>query len=388
MAKNTIQNRLSNSFEETFAVKEEHDKIQELQQKIKKLDRQAEEREQLLNQLRSQLEQQSGKFSVPIDKIEPSQQCRQTFTEAVIRKRAESLLAQGQLEPLILIASTEETGLHRLEDGELTWRAASTLVEKGKIEWKNLTAVFSNLTPNDNIHRRTLIHHLHSETLTPLDRAEAVVREIVVETELDKTEVIKLLRNIDYRLRKSPTGKQLLLQIENLGIESCQQELEASEISAAGVKTLAFLRQLQINLTSFVANDLDTLLLFDDLKAAVRERGLSCRQAKILNQLQGKKLNCTEEQATKIRLDAIAEVLALQLGSVATRKLVSRLIKQHQPEDVTAESLASLESYKKTKEALNQLSLTGLKPRQLKSLKLTMEKKLSAVNNKLAEWKG
>ena len=386
--KNLMKDRLKGSFKSTVEIKSQRDEIKDLQAKIALLDREAQERESLLSQLRLQLEQQSGRFSVAIVNIQPSVQCRQTFPAAVVNKRVESLRSQGQLKPLILIAVSEPDGIHQIEDGELTWRAACKLVELGETQWQYLTAVFSNLTPEDNIHRRTLIHHLHSENLTPLDRAEGLVRELIADINLEKLEIIKLLRNTEYCLRKSASGKELWDKIEAQGIESCNTELTLSGVSEAGIKAVKVLRDFQVNLTSFVANDLDTLLLADDLKSAVRTGRLSCRQAKILNQLSSKKLYCNEEQSAGIRLKATQDVMSSSLSISQTRTLVSDLIKQHQPEKPSFGTTASTEAYKNAKDTITKLSLSGLKSRQLKSLKLTMEKKLLAVNEKLSELEG
>ena len=385
MAKNRIQNRVNNSFQTAIAAKEGHTKIQELQQKIKKLDAEAQEREQLLSELRFQLEQQSGRSSISINKIKPSEQCRVTFTEAMINKRCESLCSKGQLEPLILIYPKNEIDdFYFIEDGEVTWRAACKLFEQGKKEWSSLDAVFSNLTEDDNIHRRTLIHHLHSETLTPLDRAEAVVKEVAIEVDEETINVVKLLRNLKYRLEKEPTGKQLLQQLELEGVDSVKEALIAIKVSEKQLQILSFLRELQINFNSFVANDLNMVLLSDDLKKAARTRDLGCHLAKILNQLQFKKLNCTEEEARQTRLDAIEKVIQGNLNETDTRKMVSEIIQEHsKSEKSTVDISQAVEVYQTTKESLNKLSVNQLKPRQLKSLKRVMEQKLAAIESKL-----
>ncbi|VEP16787.1 putative ParB-like partition protein [Hyella patelloides LEGE 07179] len=385
MVKNRIQNRVNNSFQTAIAAKEGHSKIQQLQQKIQKLDAEAIEREQLLAQLRSQLEQQSGKFSVFINQIKPSQQCRVTFTSAMIDKRCESLRTKGQLEPLILIAAPNETkGFYYLEDGEVTWRAACKLVETGHNDWSRLDAVFSNLTEEDNIHRRTLIHHLHSESLTPLDRAEAVVREIALEVDSSTIDVVKLLRNIKYRFEKEPTGKSLLKQLEREGVNSIQDALIALNFSDRQIQILSFLRELQINFNSFVANDLNMVKLSDDLKNAARTQDLGCHLAKILNQLQPKKLNCSESVARQIRLDATQKVLQENFNETDTRKMVSEIIiERSQSAKKTNDSEGAIRIYQTTKENLHQLSINQLKPRQLKSLQRVMEQKLTAIKNQL-----
>ncbi len=383
MVKNRISRRVNNSFQTALAAKEGHTKIQELQQKIKKLDAEAIEREQLQKELRLSLEQQSGRSSIEIDKIKPSEQCRVTFTEAMINKRCESLCSKGQLEPIILI-SPKNDDFYYIEDGEVTWRAACKLVKDGKKEWSRLDAVFSNLTEEDNIHRRTLIHHLHSETLTPLDRAEAVVKEITIEVDEKTIDVVKLLRNIKYRLEKEPTGKQLLQQLELEGIDSVKEDLIAIKLSDKQIQILSFLRELQINFNSFVANDLNMVLLLDDLKKAARTKDLGCHLAKILNQLQSKKLNCSEEEARQTRLEATKKVIQENLNETDTRKMVSEIIRERSKSKKSpVDTSHAVEVYQTTFESLNKLSINQLKTRQLKSLKRIMEQKLAAIESKL-----
>ncbi len=353
MVKNRISRRVNNSFQTAIAAKEGHTKIQELQQKIKKLDAEAIEREQLQKELRLSLEQQSGRSSIEIDKIKPSEQCRVTFTEAMINKRCESLCSKGQLEPLILISPKNEIdNFYYIEDGEVTWRAACKLVRDGQKEWSRLDAVFSNLTEEDNIHRRTLIHHLHSETLTPLDRAEAVVKEITMEVDEKTIDVVKLLRNIKYRLEKEPTGKQLLQQLELEGIDSVKEGLIAIKFSDKQIQILSFLRELQINFNSFVANDLNMVLLLDDLKKAARTKDLGCHLAKILNQLQSKKLNCSEEEARQTRLEATKKVIQENLNETDTRKMVSEIIRERSKSKKSpVDTSHAVEVYKKKLES-------------------------------------
>lgn len=379
-----ISERVSNSFQGAIAAKSEHGKIQELKQQLEKLGVEAQEREQLVAQLRQELEQQSGKTMVPIDQIAPSPQCRVTFTEKTIRKRCNSLLDKGQLEPLILIVPDEEGDPYLTEDGEITWRAATLLVEEGNEKYKFLEAVFSNLAPGENIHRRTLFHHLHSETLTPLDRAEAVVKEIMVEVKEDQDEVIRLLRNIKYRLERADGGKKLLKAIEQDGTKEVKSALVESGLSEKQIQVIDFLQELQVNLISFVANDLGMILLSEDLKLATRTRGLGCHQAKHLNQLQSKKLGCSETEADNIRAEAIEKVLKDDLSKTETSKLVVKILEEQGAVKATSSTATITENYRATKDSLSSLQINQLKPRQLQTLKKVMEKKLAEISEQIA----
>jgi ParB family transcriptional regulator, chromosome partitioning protein len=164
----------------------------ELKEKIKEL-----ENSSLLT------ETSTGKFLISLDKIEPSKQCRQTFTESVIQKRMQSLSREGQLDPLVLVPLSETEAFsdkkYQIEDGEVTFRAAKRLIEQGDTQWEYLEAVLSNIEDLDTIHFRTLLHHLHSEGLNPLDRAESIFAEINLQLQIETEIAVKLLRNIVYR---------------------------------------------------------------------------------------------------------------------------------------------------------------------------------------------
>ena len=378
MVKSKFRERASKSLQSAIAAKEDNDKIVELQQKISLLTEEAVTKEKLLKELRLKLEQQSGKASIAIDQIKPSDQCRVTFTEATIERRCKSLLAKGQLEPLILIVPQDDSGFYYLEDGEVTWRAACKLVEAGEENWTRLEAVFSNLSPDESIHRRTLIHHLHSETLTPLDRAEAVVREMVIEVGIETEEIAKLLRNIKYKLEKSAADKTLIEQ----GTEA---ELKSVGLNEEQLKTLEFLQELQVDFYSFVGNDLDMVFLCDDLKDAARNRGLGCYQAKILNRLQAKNLNCGQVKAKNLRIKATEQTIAERLNKADTRKLVSSIIEKHCPSKV--KKLSQNKIYKNVIDNVENLLIEDLQLEQLEHFQAIIQQKLAVVEQHLASLK-
>ncbi len=378
MVKSKFRERASKSLQSAIIAKEDNNKIVELQQKISLLTEEAETQEELLKELRLKLEKQSGKASIAIDKIKPSAQCRVTFTEATIERRCKSLLAQGQLEPLILIVSQDDSDFYYLEDGEVTWRAACKLVEDGEKNWTQLEAVFSNLSPEESIHRRSLIHHLHSETLTPLDRAEAVVREMVTEVGIETEEIAKLLRNIKYKLEKSAKGRSLIEQ----GTEA---EFKSIGLNEKQLQTLEFLRELQVDFYSFVSNDLDMVFLCDDLKDAARNRGLGCYQAKILNRLQARNLNCGQVKAKNLRVKATEQTIADRLNKADTRKLVSSIVEKHCPGKAKKPSQNKI--YKNVIDNVENLSVEELQLEQLEHFQAIIQQKLAIVEQHLATLK-
>lgn len=99
----SVANLIDEDFDSAIAAKKRHDVIQDLKQQLDRTQKEVEKREELLIQLRSQLEQRNGKVLVPIENITPSDRCRKTFTEAVISKRVESLKREGQLDSLFAV---------------------------------------------------------------------------------------------------------------------------------------------------------------------------------------------------------------------------------------------------------------------------------------------
>ena len=395
----SVANLIEEDFDSTLVAKKRHDTIQQLRQQLDLTQKEVEKREQLLSEFRSQLEQRNGKILVPISHIIPSDQCRKTFTEAVVLKRVESLRREGQLDSLILIPIVDRPDRYQLEDGEVTWRAAKHLVEAGEEKWQSLEAVISPLVGNNqDIHRRSLLHHLHSESLNSLDRAESIIRELnwSVDLELDEAKIEagqsrfeagvvklkKILRNLDYEFRKNEAARYILQQIDRATRDEQQLALEQLELNPLQIEIILVLLDFQIELHSFVANDLAMISLPDDLKQAVRQRDLPCHQAKALGKITAKKLNESESDALEIRAKAIERVLSNALSVRDTRKLVAEILSQHKGEKPKSQGKTK-EQYQEVKQSLSKLAVKQLKTTQLKSLKKAMEKKLAEIESLL-----
>ena len=395
----SVANLIAEDFDSTLAAKKRHDTIQKLRQQLDLTQKEVEKREQLLNEFRSQLEQRNGKILVPISHIIPSDQCRKTFTEAVVLKRVESLRREGQLDSLILIPIVDQPDHYQLEDGEVTWRAAKHLVESGEEKWQSLEAVISPLVGNNrDIHRRSLLHHLHSESLNSLDRAESIIRELnwSVDLEIDEAEIEagqsrfeagvvklkKILRNLDYQFRKNEAADIILQQIDRATRDEQQHALEQLGLNPLQVEIILVLLDFQIELHSFVANDLAMISLPADLKHAVRQRDLPCHQAKALGKLTAKKLNRDESDVLEIRAKAVERVLSNALSVRDTRKLVAEILSQYGGEKPKSKGKTN-EQYQEVKQSLSKLAVKQLKNTQLKSLKKTIEKKLEEIDSLL-----
>ncbi len=348
MGRRNIAQEIEADFEEVLELSSHQKTINSLRDELATAKQEAElYKEQALKNVRQSLEAEGGKYKIAIKDIKPSQQCRQTFTEEAIFKRAKSLKAEGQLDPVILVPLPQEADKYQLEDGELRWRAANYLVEQGHSDWEYLDAVIAPISPSDEeIHRRSLIHHLHSEELNPLDRLEAITREIYwqIDLEINPEEIAKhngdkliasqdklkkLLRNMHYFFKTNDKAKLKLQLLQQKPDANLQQEISSFELSDLQKELLYLLLDLQINFQSFVANDLPMTSLTNDLKQSIRVNGLGCHQALAINKLSAKNLNQTETKAIKTRAKVLKQVINQHLSVRKTRELVNQVLEQH-----------------------------------------------------------
>jgi hypothetical protein len=385
-----VKDKFRDRFSTTKSVQQETTKVKELKEKIKEL-----ENSSLV------AETSTGKFLISLDRIEPSKQCRQTFTESVIQKRMQSLSREGQLDPLVLVPVSETEALsdrkyqrtrgissgnpsisaYQIEDGEVTFRAAKRLVEQGDTQWEHLEAVLSNIEDLDTIHFRTLLHHLHSEGLNPLDRAESIFAEINLQLQIETEIAVKLLRNIVYR---SSRDIALAEAIANYDLEERHQEYLRQQLEAEQIKLITLFNRLQVELGSFVKNDLAMLALTKNLKTAIRKRELPCHQAKIINTLSSKTLAINEEEAEQIRNEVLEHVLLNQLSVGKTRKYVSEIIEANGKKKSISNNQVK-QNYQQIKIGLQKLPIPQLNKAQLTALKSVMLKQLSAIDQELMD---
>ena len=394
MGRRNIAEEIEADFEEVLELNSYQKTINLLREELAAAKQEAKlYQDRAFNKVRQSLEGAGGKYKIAIQDIRPSQQCRQTFTDSAICKRSQSLLAEGQLEPIILVPLAWEGNKYQLEDGELRWRAANYLVEQGHQEWEYLEAVIAPISPNEKeIHRRSLIHHLHSEGLNPLDRLEAVIREINWQIDLEiNSEVIanyngdrlkasrdklkKLLRNMHYFFKTNEQAKLKLQQLQQKPTSLLRQELSTFNLSKIQKELLQLLLELQINFQSFVANDLPMASLSEDLKQGIRTKGLACYQALAINKLSAKNLQKTEVEAISIRASIVEEVMGKLLSVRKTRQLVDRVLEERN-------SQVALKTQKSVTQHLNYIKameVSQLSQRDKQVLIEALEAKLATL---------
>jgi len=334
------------------------------------------ELESQLLQLREQLRDSSGILSIPIEQIEPNPgQPRQTFLPESVESMSRSLKRDGQLQPIILIQGEKLL----LFDGERRWRSAKAL------GWQTLQAVI--IPEPESIHRNALLTSLHREDLNPLDKAEAIVREIYLYTEIEPTSIPRILSTVVRRLniqKRMNAISDLIAQ----DLEKQQEELAGFDLSDYEQAVLLIILDLQLNPASVDANIFPMLSLADDIKAAIRT-GLKGMHAIALQKLSAKNLGVGEELARSLRMETTKKVIEENLSVIATRKVVSEVIASHltnQTKNTRVVKPVTLEEVRR----LQKLSFDSLKktePSQLLELQGIFRQKLTEIEQILNEAK-
>jgi ParB family chromosome partitioning protein len=349
--------------------------IQELKAEIEELRQKGSEQlEAELEKLRSSLENQSGILSVEIESIEPnSYQPRQTFLSDSIESMSRSLEKDGQLEPIILIERDKLV----IFDGERRWRSAK------KLGWNSLQAVI--ISEPEALHRKALLTSLHREDLNPLDKAEAIVKELENSTKIEMAEVPKILSKA---VRRFNTQKRMneVVELMKATPEIQQQSLKEICMDEAEVAVLGLLLDLQLNPASIDANIFPMLYLGEDLKLAIREKGLKGVHAMALQTLNAKKLNISDKKARSVRIKATSQVIEEKLSATGTRKLVASIRAKY--DQGTTKKDTAVKKMKQIKENLGKLSLDNLKATstaELQKFESLLQEKLTAIEKVLKD---
>ncbi len=347
---------IQKTFSKAIGATKQEQKILEMQRVIDELrEKQAPELEREIEELRNQLLQRSGEEQIDIDRIKPNPyQPRKTITKESIESIARSLDTEGQDSPVILI---QEEDFYILWDGERRWRGARLL------GWQSLRAVLSPMP--ENLHRKALITFLQHEDLNALDRAEAIINEINFATnypvELIPSAIRSLVRRLE-RNQETARAKELI----NLPLNEQEQGIEQLDLSEEQRDILAVIIDLQLNPASLAANDLQILLLFDDLKQAIRETGLKASHAQALQKLNAENLGVSEKKAKTIRFKALQQVMESGLSLSKTKALVQELVAKH---NLKSQDLKTGRKVKSLIRSIEKLDFSELNFEQLEELK-------------------
>ena len=332
----------------------------------------SEEVEIQLSTLKEQLKSQSGVVDLEISKIiQNPDQPRRTFLNESIRAMAQSLASDGQLSPIIVIAQQDEK--HLLFDGERRWRAAKD------IGWSTIKAV--TMDAPKNLHRKALLTSLHREDLNPLDKAEAIIKEISLNAGLKADDIARVLSTVIRRLNKQ---KRLSEVMANLSSNNSSQNVESDDnyVNESEHTILKILLELQLNPASVDANLLPMLGLADDLKDAIRNLGLKGVHAIALQKLSAKNLNLSQAKSKRLREDLTKKVIQENLSVLQTRKLVNEAIAKYSPSpESTINANKQLGKIKQSVDLISSDLLRSADPTSLRDVYDLLKQKMTEIKS-------
>ena len=306
-----------------------------------------------LSTLKEQLQSKSGVVNIEIEKIKQNpEQPRRTFLTDSIEAMSQSLLIDGQLSPIIVIPQEEN---YLLFDGERRWRAAKSL------GWETIQAV--TMTAPKDLHRKALLTSLHREDLNPLDKAEAIVKEITINVGLKAEDIPRTLSTVIRRLNKQKRLPDVMKALSDDKVEVFSD----NSINKTERAILLILLELQLNPASVDANLIPMLSLVDDLKDAIRNLGLKGVHAIALQKLSAKNLNLSQAKAKRLREDLTKKVVQENLSVLQTRKLVNEAIAKHSPSPESA--IDANKQLGKIKQSVDLISSDLLRSADLTSLR-------------------
>ena len=332
----------------------------------------SEEVEIQLSTLKEQLKSQSGVVDLEISKIiQNPDQPRRTFLNESIRAMAQSLASDGQLSPIIVIAQQDEK--HLLFDGERRWRAAKD------IGWSTIKAVTMD-APKD-LHRKALLTSLHREDLNPLDKAEAIIKEISLNAGLKADDIARVLSTVIRRLNKQ---KRLSEVMANLSSNNSSKNVESDDnyVNESEHTILKILLELQLNPASVDANLLPMLGLADDLKDAIRNLGLKGVHAIALQKLSAKNLNLSQAKSKRLREDLTKKVIQENLSVLQTRKLVNEAIAKYSPSpESVIDANKQLSKIKHSVDLISSDLLRSADPKSLRDVYDLLKQKMTEIES-------
>lgn len=226
-----------------------------------------------------------------------------------------------------------------------------------------------------------MLANLHREDLNPLDTAEALIKEITSNSDLNSDEIPKILRTGVRRLERQGTITKVSTLVL-VPIEQQQQELATLGLSEAERIVFQVLLSLQLNPASVNTNIFPMMGLSVDLKQAIREQGLGGMQAKALQQLSSKKLGLSEPAARKVRSRVTKQVLEKKLSVTQVRQLVTTEIARHNQQKDSAKEKKQVNGII---ERVRSMPIEKVGREQLPLLKEALQQKLQEIDSVLSE---
>ncbi len=306
---------------------------------------------------------------IPLAMIEPNpSQPRQSFY--VVQRMKNLLKSQGQKQPIILVKIPEQDK-YTIFDGECRYRGAKLL------EWTTIKAVFIPYDP-ETFQEDVLISALNRSSINALDEAEALVRRIQAEIELSETEIgDKLASFVVYTRRRDELES---LKYLTTNYDERERYIETLKFRDDAEKIICLIiANLGRSCLSTSSNKFPLLKLSQDLKEAIRERGLNETVALRLNAINpnSKKLKgkITKQKALKLRQELVDKILENEWSVKVASEAIKNAI-----QEITGDTKSSLgQSYAKYLDRIKVEDLTEsdkeLLIERLQNLITTLQKK-------------
>lgn len=349
---------------------DQEQKIMDLQIEVERLRTlQSPELETEISHLREQLHKQTSETAIDVNLIDPNpNQPRQTIRLESIQSKARLLKKHGQITPIILVP--HDNGRYILLDGQLRWEAAKLL------GWKTIQALI--VPQPEDLDQSSLLTFLGFEDLNPLDKAEAIFKEIIKSTSLELDEITTGLASVLKRIERNNQIKELT---KLLVVSSDEQQQGLEELGIFGEEQALFLvfLELGLNPASVKSNLLPMLSLPEDIKKAIRKDGLKGAHALALATLSSKTLKISEQEAAIERIKATETVLKENLNVPETRDLIKTIKTKY----LTAEKPESKEIkavIQKINTGLSDMNLAQASREQLQFLQEILSQKLDEVS--------
>lgn len=346
------QINLEESFESALQARE----IPLLQQENEKLKQQLE-----------QAYQQKGIEDVPLTQIKPNpKQPRSSFY--VVEERKISMAQVGQKEPIILVSPPHTDG-YLIFDGECRWQAAKQL------GWSTIKAIiidYNAETFDDDV----FIAAISKSSINALDLADSLLERIEAKTNnLTREKIPTILNTAITRLKRQ--GKQKVLGNILKNETDIQQQLEELGLSESEKLTCQIILDYGFNPLSVNQNYFPMLKLADDIKEAIRNRGLKDALARIINKVKAQKLNISEQKARKLRRNLIDDVIKQELSLTQTNKKLKEIIDQFQP--AQTQPLQLTKEVKRCIKSLESIQISNLDEFNRQNLIAIMQKSLTEL---------
>jgi ParB family transcriptional regulator, chromosome partitioning protein len=364
---------LKERFNPTIQISQQAQQIADLQAEIEQLRAaQSPDLEQQISLFRDQLKADGGEVEIAVEQIDPNPaQPRQTIPESSIRAMARTLEKDGQITPIILVPKGAR---YLIWDGQRRWEGACLA------NWEKIRAVIAPMP--ENLHRKSLLTFIHHEDLNPLDKAEAIVKEIADAANLEKEAIPTILSTVLRRLDRQQKSSQLSVLVD-LDAPTQHHGLNQLDLSQEEFSILEVLLDLGLNPASVKANLLSMLSLPLDLKEAIRSQGLKAAHALALAVLTAKTLKTSDREANQERIGTTQHVVANDMTVAQTRELVNKIKAKYLKTEMSEAKY--IEHVTKSLEKLSVEILESATIDQLTDLKTILEQQLKRVQQAISE---